>query len=385
MAIAFRATSEQAAVKTTSGEVPKPTGVVSGDIMLCFVAVIKGTLTVSMSGWTLIEKLEPGSKMTGALFWKKYEGEAGPYAYTWGGAEAFRSATIVAYSGVSGTPVNVHSGASSGSASTKSIAPSVTTTVANTMLVYGSVNEEGNSTTVPAGMTARVNNDAFFSDVAQATAGASGTKEGVITGAVFNAAMLVALAPEEAAVPVVTKPAEQFTTTSTVATALHPSATNTPTAWAASGLPTGLGINASTGEITGTPTAVAGAYTVKLQAENGSGKSAEVSFTWNIEPVVKITAPANQTSHKGTPVTLPVSATGFNLTWKATAAKPLPAGLSINASTGEITGTPTTEEAEHLVGVECESSAGGSDKASWKWTIEAALAGGHADELGMMV
>jgi PKD repeat protein len=50
------------------------------------------------------------------------------------------------------------------------------------------------------------------------------------------------------------------------------SATGTPTSYSATGLPPGLVLNASTGAITGTPTA-SGTYSVKITATNGAGSS----------------------------------------------------------------------------------------------------------------
>jgi hypothetical protein len=51
----------------------------------------------------------------------------------------------------------------------------------------------------------------------------------------------------------------------------QPSAANSPTSWAASGLPSGLSINSSTGAITGTITADSGIYHVTLSATNADG------------------------------------------------------------------------------------------------------------------
>ncbi len=62
-----------------------------------------------------------------------------------------------------------------------------------------------------------------------------------------------------------------------------------------------------------------------------------------------VTNPGNQTGTVGTAVSLQIhatdSASGQTLTYSATG---LPAGLSINSSTGLISGTPTT--ARHLLG-----------------------------------
>lgn len=61
----------------------------------------------------------------------------------------------------------------------------------------------------------------------------------------------------------------------------QPFATDSPTSWAATNLPTGLSINTTTGEITGTPT-TAQTRTVALTATNGSGASAPLTFVMKV-------------------------------------------------------------------------------------------------------
>ena len=62
----------------------------------------------------------------------------------------------------------------------------------------------------------------------------------------------------------------------------QPSASNTPTSWAATGLPTGVTINTSTGRISGAAT-TAGNYVATLTATNGTGTSPAVEFFIRIE------------------------------------------------------------------------------------------------------
>ena len=59
-------------------------------------------------------------------------------------------------------------------------------------------------------------------------------------------------------------------------------ATNTPTSFNAVGLPAGLSVNTSTGEITGTPTTV-GTYTVTISATNAGG-TGNANFVYTINP-----------------------------------------------------------------------------------------------------
>ena len=119
--------------------------------------------------------------------------------------------------------------------------------------------------------------------------------------------------------------------------------------YTASGLPPGLSINSTNGTISGTPTFDAAAnspYTVTVSvADDGTPqREDEVTFLWTITdsnraPGLQAIAP--QTTDEGTPVNLSVTGSdpdGDSLNYTASG---LPPGLSINVTTGEITGSPT--------------------------------------------
>ena len=90
---------------------------------------------------------------------------------------------------------------------------------------------------------------------------------------------------------------------------------------------------------------------------------------------VTVTSPGSQSGTVGTAVSLPVQATdsaaGQTLTYSATG---LPAGLSINAATGVISGAPTTAGMSS-VAVTAKDTTGASGSASFSWTIAAAAGG----------
>jgi type II secretory pathway pseudopilin PulG len=114
-----------------------------------------------------------------------------------------------------------------------------------------------------------------------------------------------------------------------------------PRTWTATGLPAGLSLAPSTGIVTGTPTTVASSP-VTVVVTDRDNKTDDVTFTWAVAQLPVLSSPGDQTSRVGTLVNLPSTVTGGHqaMSWTATG---LPAGLSINASTGLISGTPTTE------------------------------------------
>lgn len=114
-------------------------------------------------------------------------------------------------------------------------------------------------------------------------------------------------------------------------------ATGNPGIYAASNLPTGLSINASTGRITGSP-ADPGEWNASLQATNSGGTGfATVTFVVNAPPPV-IQSPTGIISGQlGNPMAVEIVATNSPTSYSAS---PLPDGLGINASTGRISGIP---------------------------------------------
>lgn len=138
--------------------------------------------------------------------------------------------------------------------------------------------------------------------------------------------------------------------------------------WSASGLPTGLSINSSTGAITGTAS-TAGSYSTTVTVSDGTTTDSE-SFTWTITannaPVMS--AIGDRSGTIGTAVNITPSASDVDSDTISWSASGLPAGLSINSGTGAITGTPTTNNA-YSTTVTINDGFGGSDSESFTFTI----------------
>ncbi len=124
-------------------------------------------------------------------------------------------------------------------------------------------------------------------------------------------------------------------------------------------------------------TLATGTFAVQSLWSNASFTSGAIGCvaTGAIHDSVSITSLGSQTGSVGTNVNLAIqgaSAAGNPLTWNASG---LPLGLSINSSTGTITGTPTTVAAYHPT-VSAADVTGAHHSLSFNWTINAAVASG---------
>ena len=137
--------------------------------------------------------------------------------------------------------------------------------------------------------------------------------------------------------PVITQPANQ-TLVRTASFSLDISATENPTSYTLQGAPAGLSINAQ-GQIRGSTTAAAGDYVVTVIATTLLGRSDQKTFTLTVSDLTITPSVVEVNGVIGvaiTPVTMTVSP-GTTATFSAS----LPAGLSIDTTTGTISGTPT--------------------------------------------
>lgn len=151
------------------------------------------------------------------------------------------------------------------------------------------------------------------------------------TSSTFNLALTVG------SLSVITSP-----TTATGATGLaftyNTTANPAATSFNISGLPAGLTANTTSGVISGTPT-VAGASSISLSANNATGSGPVTTLTLTVGTRPAITNSLLATSVTvGNPFSYTITASNTPTSYAATG---LPAGLSVNTTTGVISGTPT--------------------------------------------
>jgi Putative Ig domain len=110
-------------------------------------------------------------------------------------------------------------------------------------------------------------------------------------------------------------------------------------------LPAGLGLNSSTGAISGTPTGPNGnvSFTVKVTDKSNPVQTASqaLSIAVNLPPAPAITTSSLPGAVEFANYNQTVAATGFGTLHYSVSVGSLPAGLSLNAGTGAITGAPS--------------------------------------------
>jgi hypothetical protein len=161
------------------------------------------------AGWTLV----PGSDQFNTTAarshaWWRLAGSNEPAGYTFtqtGGNGYDMSGGILDITGASQTaPINASAGQNSGTTSSASVtAPSITTTVQNTLLVYGGACNVNLTFLPPAAMTEWW--DVFSSGTYKVTTetavapfvgpGVTGTRTGTVSGSCKNDGVLMAISP----------------------------------------------------------------------------------------------------------------------------------------------------------------------------------------------
>jgi hypothetical protein len=191
-----------------------PIGTAAGDVMIAAVTTTPSSVPITApAGWTLIQAVTQATATSNRVStYYRVAGVAEPSAYTWplSTAHAGAAGGIASFSGVDNvSPINVSLGQATAS-SLNHAAPSITTTVANAMLVTVHEYASGRSWTPPAGMTEAVDQASRSASTAGVTlemnylllgaAGATGAKTATASASADTGATVsIALRPAAAA------------------------------------------------------------------------------------------------------------------------------------------------------------------------------------------
>jgi hypothetical protein len=139
-------------------------------------------------------------------------------------------------------------------------------------------------------------------------------------------------------------------------------------------LPPGLALNSVTGQISGTPT-TAGIFNFTVRVTDANGATASQSITLTVNPAPVITTKSLLAGTVGASYSQTVTATGGTppLVWSVLSPGALPAGLSLNTGTGQISGTPTTGGTSSFT-IQLTDANGATATASFTLTINPSLA-----------
>jgi hypothetical protein len=142
--------------------------------------------------------------------------------------------------------------------------------------------------------------------------------------------------------------------------------------WSTVGLPAGLSINPATGAITGTLTfSSSGTYSVTVIA-TASGMMGRQTFLWKVNNVDRppvLAAIPNQTSGQYATVLLQLSAIDPDGNWVSYSATGLPSGLSIDTTTGRISGTLSPASVGIYTVTATATANGLANSQAFSWTV----------------
>ena len=217
------------------------------------------------------------------------------------------------------------------------------------------------SPSLPAGLSLDTSTGAISGTPTAVTSSASYTITASNTGGSTTASVTIAvndIAPSS----ITYSPSSLSLVKNTAMTAVTPTSSGgTVTSWSVSpSLPSGLSIDSSTGAISGTPTTTSSSATYTVTASNtGGSATATVTILVNDEAPSISYSPSSLTLTKGVAMTgvTPTSTGGAAASWSVSPS--LPSGLSLDTSTGAISGTPTAVSSSTSYTITA-SNAGGS-------------------------
>lgn len=212
MAITYVSESHVGDTSISSLVVAAPASIQNGDILVAFAAVYKYLAVPEdinlPSGFTEID-VNDTTYTHQTVGWKRASSESGDYTFSCtSGSEGVAGIVVLRGCLASGSPVDVYSDTAYTTNNTTVRAASVTTTIANTMLVAVGYALRNTSFSPPAGMSEAfdhsdaANLTASAAYVTQTASGASGDKDFTIgTSGGTKHAFLVAFEPDSAGNP----------------------------------------------------------------------------------------------------------------------------------------------------------------------------------------
>ena len=207
------------------------------------------------------------------------------------------------------------------------------------------------SGTLPAGLVLNASSGAISGT--PTTAGTSNftvqVRDSAATPATATKALTLTVAAAPVQLTVTTASMASGTVGATYSATVQASGGTTPYTWSVSSgtLPAGLTLNASSGAISGTPTTAGTSnFTVQVRDSAATPATATKALTLTVAaaPVqLTVTTASLAGGTAGTSYSATVQASGGTTpyTWSVSSGT-LPAGLTLNASSGAISGTPTT-------------------------------------------
>jgi large repetitive protein len=141
-----------------------------------------------------------------------------------------------------------------------------------------------------------------------------------------------------------------------------------PYTWTSTALPAGLTLNGSTGVISGTPTGPNGTTSVTITIHDSNGATSSKSLSLTIGTAPTITTASLPNGALTIPYNTTLAASGGTTPYGWSETGTMPPGLSLNAGTGAITGTPTAT-GTYPVTYTVRDSVGGTASKSLSITI----------------
>ncbi len=170
---------------STSPSCSAPAGIVAGELLVAFVNFdgLGANITGGPAGWTKLGGLDPSDVRVGHEIWWKEATGAEPGSYAWSQSASRRTAIgILRISGWDNTgTLKIAIDSAVQASTTTPLSPSITTDVADSLVLWGAASEFGNlSYTPPSGTTEKI-------DIETGSGGDAGTALGVASEVIATA------------------------------------------------------------------------------------------------------------------------------------------------------------------------------------------------------